>query len=86
MTSKNNLMLKNQTLSDSILEALPELKTHFGADATCEVALSPQNVKLGHIVEFKSTRGIVYGESDSTDLHIYCNSTSLPTQTLALSL
>jgi hypothetical protein len=79
-------MLKNQTLSASILEALPELQAHFGADTQCQVALIPKNVKLGHTFKFESARGIVYGESESTDIQIFCNSTSSPTESLALTL
>jgi len=50
MTSTYNLMLKNEDLSTAIIQAFPELMTYFGADAVCEVALTPKNVKMGHTV------------------------------------
>jgi hypothetical protein len=75
MTSKNNFMLKNQTLSNNIIDALPALKAHFGEDAFCEIALTPKNIKSGDAIHLESTRGIVYGVSESTNIQIYCNST-----------
>lgn len=75
MTSKINFMLKNQTLSNNIIEALPEIKAKYGDDAFCEFELTPKNVKQGDSVHFESARGIVYGVSESTYIQIYCNST-----------
>jgi len=41
LTTSSQLMLKNKTLSDALLTAFPEIATHYGADAVCEVALVP---------------------------------------------